>query len=87
MPVILTVFFYLDGCFAFTSLNAADDSLFWSRCKVQIPTIMSVINRLMRETNLSFCSFPVCRRLRYDRSNFYLKNRTEKMHPLSSLGA
>lgn len=45
MPVILTVFFYLDGCFAFTSLNAADDSLFWSRCKVQIPTIMSVINR------------------------------------------
>ena len=53
MPVILTVFFYLDGCFAFTSLNAADDSLFWSRCKVQIPTIMSVINRLMRETNLS----------------------------------
>ena len=56
MPVILTVFFYLDGCLAFTSLNAADDSLFWPRCKVQIPTIMSVINRLMRETNLSsFC--------------------------------
>ena len=45
MPVILTVFFYLDGCLAFTSLNAADDSLFWPRCKVQIPTIMSVINR------------------------------------------
>ena len=57
MPVILTVFFYLDGCLAFTSLNAADDSLFWPRCKVQIPTIMSVINRLMRETNFAVFQF------------------------------
>ena len=45
MLVILTVFFYIDSCLAFSSLYKTDNGLFGVRCKVQIPAIMSVINR------------------------------------------
>ena len=33
------------------------------------------------------CRFSAYRSLRNFQSNFYLKNRIEKMHPLSSVGA